>query len=142
MNRILKSAILGVAVAATTLSALPAAQADDHRWRRYHHRHHDRGDELAAGLAGLAIGAIVGSALSQPRYHDRVYIDPPTYYRPAPRYHYAPAPVYRGPVTYQYGVEPWSREWYRACSARYRSFDPQSGTFLGYDGRRHFCNIG
>jgi len=142
MNRILKSAILGVAIAATSLSALPAAQAGDHRWR--HHRHHGGGgEELAAGLAGLAVGAIVGGALSQPRYVDRVYIDPPApryTYRPAPRY-YEPAPVYRAPVRY-YGAEPWSPEWYRACSARYRSFDPGSGTYLGYDGRRHFCEVG
>lgn len=25
------------------------------------------------------------------------------------------------------------------CSRRYRSYDPASGTFLGYDGRRHVC---
>jgi len=25
------------------------------------------------------------------------------------------------------------------CAQRYRSYDPQSGTFLGYDGRRHPC---
>jgi BA14K-like protein len=25
------------------------------------------------------------------------------------------------------------------CAQRYRSFDPQSGTYMGYDGRRHPC---
>jgi hypothetical protein len=25
------------------------------------------------------------------------------------------------------------------CSQRYRSYDPASGTFLGYDGVRHPC---
>lgn len=25
------------------------------------------------------------------------------------------------------------------CASRYRSYDPRSGTFLGYDGRRHVC---
>ena len=25
------------------------------------------------------------------------------------------------------------------CAQRYRSYDPASGTFLGYDGRRHRC---
>jgi hypothetical protein len=25
------------------------------------------------------------------------------------------------------------------CASRYRSYDPASGTFLGYDGRRHVC---
>lgn len=135
MRRIFKTAVLGLAVAATALSGIPA-QAD-HRWHR-HHRHHDRGDELAAGLAGLAIGAIVGGILTQPSHSGRVYIDPP-----APRYryrYYGPAPVYSGPVTY-HRAEPWSAEWYRACSIRFRSFDPRSGTYLGYDGHRHFCVI-
>ncbi|HEY2530085.1 MAG TPA: BA14K family protein [Xanthobacteraceae bacterium] len=26
-----------------------------------------------------------------------------------------------------------------ACAARFRSYDPASGTFLGFDGRRHPC---
>jgi hypothetical protein len=26
-----------------------------------------------------------------------------------------------------------------SCAARYRSYDPASGTFLGRDGRRHAC---
>jgi hypothetical protein len=25
------------------------------------------------------------------------------------------------------------------CSQRYRSYDPASGTYLGYDGNRHPC---
>jgi hypothetical protein len=25
------------------------------------------------------------------------------------------------------------------CSSRFRSYDPSSGTYLGYDGRRHAC---
>ena len=25
------------------------------------------------------------------------------------------------------------------CAARFRSYDPATGTFLGYDGRRHPC---
>ena len=32
-------------------------------------------------------------------------------------------------------------EWLRACSQRYRSFDPASGTYLGYDGQRHPCRL-
>jgi hypothetical protein len=28
---------------------------------------------------------------------------------------------------------------YAQCAARYQSFDPASGTFLGYDGERHPC---
>jgi len=27
------------------------------------------------------------------------------------------------------------------CSARFKSYDPGSDTYLGYDGRRHTCNL-
>jgi hypothetical protein len=36
-------------------------------------------------------------------------------------------------------VEPWTPQWERFCSYRYRSFDSRSGTFIGNDGRSHFC---
>lgn len=38
-------------------------------------------------------------------------------------------------------AEPWSPEWYDYCRSRFRSFDERSGTFLGYDGQRHFCVV-
>lgn len=61
MNRFLKTAILTAGIAATTLATFSAANADDWRW----HRHHHNGDALAAGVVGLAAGALIGSA--QPR---------------------------------------------------------------------------
>ncbi|MFK5977647.1 MAG: BA14K family protein [Rhizobiaceae bacterium] len=36
-------------------------------------------------------------------------------------------------------IEPWSAGWKDYCRTKYRSFNPKSGTFLGYDGDRHFC---
>jgi len=252
MNYLMKNAILGIAVAATAFAAIPAEAG-----RR------NRGDALAAGLAGVALGTIIGGVLSQPRsqgaYYNQpapvygrpgfgspvvyyqpspsypraalgydpapayqvvdvyqqapvyqrpmpVYRSAPSYevidiyqrapvYRPAPSYEvvdiYQSAPVYQQPVqiyrrapgyqvveyaqrqpfyqqpfyrqapsyrpvaypqrrTTYYGQPsrsyrapaPWTRDWYNACTARYRSFDPRSGTFLGYDGRRHFCQFG
>jgi hypothetical protein len=133
MNRFLKTAVLATAVAATTLATIPAANAD-HRWRR-----HSSGDAVAAGVIGLAAGALIGGALAQPRYREPVYYDD-YYYEPRPvrRYEYV-RPAYRERVYIRGSVEPWSREWYRYCSSRYRSFDPNTGTFVGYDGREHFC---
>jgi hypothetical protein len=130
MNRIFKTAILSTAIAAMTLAALPAANARD--WRRhggyggyggYHHSH--RGDAVAAGVVGLAAGALIAGALSNPRpaYADDGYYE-------------EPRAAYRGGYT----VEPWTREWVRYCSDRYRSFNARSGTFTGYDGQQHFCN--
>lgn len=136
MNRILKTAVLSVAVAATTLAALPAANAGDRNWR--HHSGHDRyysnnnNDLAVAGILGLAAGALVVglAAQSQP---EPIYENP--YRQPRPR----PVRDYPQTVYYGGGLEPWSRGWYEYCSDRYRSFDPQSGTFVGYDGREHFC---
>lgn len=30
-------------------------------------------------------------------------------------------------------------DWIAWCARKYRSFDPASGTYLGYDGLRHYC---
>ncbi|WP_247343452.1 BA14K family protein [Bradyrhizobium sp. 61] len=27
----------------------------------------------------------------------------------------------------------------RSCAERYRSYDPATGTYLGWDGNRHIC---
>lgn len=43
-----------------------------------------------------------------------------------------------GPVA---STEPWSPGWYDYCRAKFRSFDSKSGTYLGYDGKRHFCVV-
>jgi len=29
--------------------------------------------------------------------------------------------------------------WLRHCESKYKSFDPATGTYLGYDGVRHYC---
>ncbi len=130
MNRFLKTAVLAVALGATTLAAMPAAQAGDH-WR-----HSNNGDAVAAGVIGLAAGALIGGALAQPRYREPIYYD--DYYEPAPVRRYNYVRTYEEP-RYVRRAEPWSREWYRYCSSRYRSFDPDTGTFVGYDGRERFC---
>jgi hypothetical protein len=138
MNKVIKAAVLAIATAATVIPAITSAQAED--WGRRHYRHHNNGDAVALGALGLATGVIIGGAIaSQPRYQERVYIDPePEYYEPRPVYRRA-----RPVVVENYGgLEPWTPRWYRYCSQRYRSFDSQSGTFVGYDGREHFCRAG
>jgi hypothetical protein len=70
----------------------------------------------AAGLGlGLATGAIIGGAIASQA-------------QPYPYYGYESAPVYEGggdAVAY--------------CMSRFKSYDPGSGTYLGYDGFRHPC---
>lgn len=129
MTRLVTNVIAAFAVASTVfVSAMPAAEAGS----RHYHRSNS-GEIVAAGVLGLAAGAlIVGATQAQP-YVDYRYSEP----RYRPRY------VYEQPRRVYYEdyatFEPWTREWYRYCSDRYRSFDPSDGTFVGYDGVRRFC---
>jgi hypothetical protein len=105
-----------------------------HHGVKKHHRRHDRveNDAAAAAIIGLAGAAILFGALSNANPPVREYRVAPSPYPPAPG---------RGPdvITYESRLQPWSPEWYRWCDARYRSFNPQTGTFRGYDGLDHFC---
>lgn len=143
MNRILKTTVLSVALAATALTAVAPAQAHD-RWHR-HGRHDGGGEIIAAGILGLAVGAIAAGALNdEPQYRPRPVYQEPIYETPRdpmPR----PRPVrpyYAEPSVITYdsgGLEPWSRGWFDYCSETYRSFNPDTGTFVGFDGQEHFC---
>jgi hypothetical protein len=96
------------------------------------------------GGAALAAGAIIGGAVaaSQPWYgYDYDYA--PGYYN----YGYDPSYYSYGyaPGGYSYGYAPGGYvsaapdEDAAYCAQRYRSYDPASGTYLGYDGLRHPC---
>jgi hypothetical protein len=75
-----------------------------------------RGPGPAIGL-GIAAGVLAGAAIaSQPYYYG------PGYYPPG---YYPPPPPPGDPVGY--------------CMSRFKSYDPASGTYLGYDGLRHPC---
>lgn len=144
MAKTLKSLVLTAAVAATTLAPLAEAQAD-HRWRdrdRVVHRHHDNaGAAVAAGIIGLAVGAIIAGSVA-PRRVRPAPVAPrhPAYYPPAPvDAGDEPSVVYADDIDSYGAPEPWTRDWFIYCRNRFRSFDPESGTYLGYDGRRHFC---
>ncbi len=40
---------------------------------------------------------------------------------------------------YRYHPKPWTPEWYDYCSAKYRSFNPETGYYLSYSGVYRFC---
>jgi hypothetical protein len=60
---------------------------------------------------GAAAGAVIGGAIASQAYR------------------------YPGPAYYV----PGGNDWLAYCSSRYRTFDPRTGTFMGYDGHRHPC---
>ena len=67
--------------------------------------------------AGLAAGSALGYGYYDPYYYDDYAYD--DYYDPGYVVSSAVDPAY--------------------CAQRYRSYDPASGTYLGYDGLRHPC---
>jgi BA14K-like protein len=97
-------------------------------WRGGYYRHGGIvGDGLGLAGAGIGLaGAIVGGAIvgaTQPyRYRYDGY---------GPGYAYAPGYVAVSP--YAGGSE------VGYCQQRFRSYDPASGTYLGFDGLRHPC---
>ena len=136
------SASLATPAAATPLAApsavqnavTPAVETVQWRWRR-------------GAWAPLAGAAIIGGAIaaSRPWGYDNYYGD--YAYAPGYRYghgnsynDYAYSPGYRsswGPsYTYEYSS---GGDDVAYCKQRFRSYDPASGTYLGYDGQRHPC---
>jgi len=77
--------------------------------------------------AGLAAGAVIGGALAggYPAYGDGYAYYDEGY--PSVGYYDSATPLYGSDDAAGY------------CAARFRSYDPASGTYLGYDGLRHPC---
>lgn len=90
---------------------------------RHWHRHHRRGGFWPGFAAGAAIGGIGSYA-----YYGRGYgyYDDPYYYG----YYDEPSVAV---------VQDGGGDSVAYCSRRFKSYDPASGTYLGYDGKRHPC---
>jgi len=86
-----------------------------------------RGYGVGAGVAAVAAGALIGGAIAsqnQGYYPAATY---PVYSDPGYGYSYPAPAVYNNGDSIAY------------CEQTYRSYDPGSGTYLGYDGFRHPC---
>jgi len=116
---------LGLAACTVLATGAPASAAP---WGRHGGGWHRGGFGWpAAGVVGGAVAAAT-SPLWAPGYYDYA-----PGYAYAPDYDYAPGPyVASGPVVAQNSDASY-------CAARFRSYDPASGTYLGYDGLRHPC---
>jgi hypothetical protein len=83
---------------------------------------------VGVGVAALATGALIGGAIASQNqgyyYGDQNY---PGYSDPG--YVYSEA----APVAYNNGDS------LAYCEQTFRSYDPASGSYLGYDGFRHAC---
>ena len=142
--------LAGAAALAITITTVLAA-AGPASAQRWHHRGFGWG---AAGLAAGVVGGAVAAATSPfwaPGYYGGYRGYPPGYaYAPGygyddaygyePDYAYGTAPGYTYSPGYAYGQGYGTGGRDDAyCAQRYRSYDPASGTYLGYDGVRHSC---
>jgi hypothetical protein len=94
MRKLLVGGLAALTMASGVLAPVAEAQARDYRYHHRYHRHRDNdGAALAAGIAGLAIGAALASNSNrgygrsygyydaQRGYYGRSYYDGPGYYR-------------------------------------------------------------
>lgn len=124
--------------AVSRAAAEPAPALEKVQFRRggYGRGGFGRGFGRGAGIgAAIVGGAVIGRALAGPGYYGYGgyggYGNVPYY-----NSYYAPAPVYAVPpptVIYDNG----DADAY--CFSRFRSYDPRTRTYLGYDGFRHPC---
>jgi hypothetical protein len=89
----------------------------NNRWshNRWHHNGHAWNHRWHHGWGGPSVGFAFGPGI------------------------YAPGYGYGAPG-YGYG-SPVGDDHVQYCMNRYRSYDPNSDTFMGYDGMRHRCNV-
>jgi hypothetical protein len=102
----------------------PRSNGGGYRGGGYH------GGGNGALIGGAIAGAVIGGAIASQGYG-------PGYYPPSPGYYdngygYDDAEVAVAPA-------PDGDDGVAYCMQTYRSYDPQSGTYLGYDGSRHPC---
>lgn len=83
---------------------------------------HWHGHGWGYGIGGNIIGGVIGGVIGG------------WFSRPAP----APVIVQQAPAPMM-ELRPWTAPWYDWCRERYRSFNPQTGYYLSYDGEQRFC---
>ena len=109
MRTRIMAGVTALAIAASSVVATAPAQA---RWHGGSYRHGWHGGGWGPALGGFAAGAIIGGVLAAQG-----------------PYYYGSSPYYDGPPGDAVGY----------CMSRFKSYDPGSGTYLGYDGYRHPC---
>lgn len=97
---------------------------------------------FAADVIGGTVAAVT-SPLWAPGYYDyypayayRPAYNAPRYYGYSPGYAYAPAYAVPNIVTAESGPDAAG---VASCEARFRSYNPSTGMYMGYDGHQHPC---
>ena len=122
-SKLLGGAAAVALTACTVLATAAPASAAPWGWHRGWHGGGGWGGAVAAGVIGGALAAAT-SPLWAPGYYD---YDPGYAYGPGYGYAVAPAPVIGVGNSVAY------------CDSRFRSYNPATGMYLGYDGQYHPC---
>lgn len=146
------AALAGSAVLALPATAAPLASASPAiatatsgsdlvqtvQWRRYgyygpRYGYYRRGPAIGAGIAaGIVGGALAAGALAAPP-------PPPVYVYPEPAPVYVAPPVYAAPVPRAYGYSVQDTDAVAYCSSRFRSYNPETGTYIAKGGVVRAC---
>lgn len=119
--------------------SIPVWQVQPQRDTRHQQKRRNKnGEWVAAGVIGLAVGAIIANELTKKQQPIQ-----------APQISNAFPPTPRAVsnrqdnnvITLESAFQPWSQGWYEWCDDRYRSFNANTGTYRGYDGLNHFCVV-
>jgi hypothetical protein len=151
----IRTLAIAAAIAGGTMLALPAAAAPlapasgavaaaegssdlvhTVQWRRYgygpRYYGYRRGPAVGAGIAaGIIGGALAAGALAAP--------PPPVYVYPEPAPIYVAPPVYAAPVPRAYGYSVEDTDAVAYCASRFRSYNPQTGTYIAKGGVVRAC---
>jgi hypothetical protein len=130
------AAPLAAAGSAPAVTESASALVQNVQWRRYgygpRYYGYRRGPAVGAGIAaGIIGGALAAGALAAPP-------PPPVYYEPAPVY-VAPPVVYAPPVPRAYGYSAADTDAVAYCSRRFRSYNPETGTYIASGGVVRAC---
>ncbi len=111
----------------------------DDGYHGFHEHYHHHGSNWALALGGVAMGVMIGGALSQPyngSYYDPYHGVPPYGFAYDDRPYYRPYAYYR---PYRYSHYHGSGSHVRWCRARYRSYRAYDDTYQPNFGPRHRC---
>lgn len=147
MKKIIKSIVIAASIAAVSIGSVSSAQAHKIHVKHKHQvqKQHNGNNAVVWGVIGLAAGAIIAGSVNNNSSQRRV-VKPQRQYPGVNHYPQAPRKAHRQIRRHQSSQQaqryaPWSKSWYNYCDNKYRSFNPRTGTFRGYDGRDHFCVV-
>lgn len=155
MTRFIRNAALAIVLglsgsALVVVSASAQSHGDCDRYARdYATRSTRTGGNIAGGAVGGAIvggvigsvtgswgkGAAIGGGVGAATGAGKSSIEWDRAYRRA----YNDCMAGRGAPARRGGLEPWTPEWYDYCGRKYRSFNPKTGYYTTYSGKKRFC---